>query len=96
MSPVQILVNIARELDTSIEELRGLDRSKSIRIRRALAMLTIRENTELSFPEIARLFKRLDHSTALAGCRSGELYRVEYPELAERARRAALPIARTA
>lgn len=96
MTAVQLLVNVARELEVSVDDLRGIGRSKSIGIRRAIAMLTIRENTELSFPEIARLFKRLDHTTVLAACRRAELYRVTYQELAERARRAAQPIVRTA
>lgn len=96
MTPVQMLIAIAKAYGISVDTLRGPDQSKSIRIRRSLAMLTIRENTELSFPEIARLFKRLNHTTVLASCRSGELYRISYPELAEQALRAVRPIARTA
>jgi len=96
MTAVQLLCALARELEVSVDDLRGLDRSKSIRIRRSLAMLTIRENTELSFSEIARLFERHNHTTVLASCRSGELYRAAYPELAEKAARAARTERRTA
>ena len=96
MTPVQMLIAIAKAFGISVDVLRSFDQRKSIRIRRSLAMLTIRQNTELSFPEIARLFRRLNHTTVLASCQSGELYRAEYPELAEAAVRAVRPIARTA
>ena len=96
MTPVALLVSLARELEVSIDDLRGCSRTKSIRIRRSLAMLTMRENTELSFPELARLFHRLDHTTVLASCRSGQLYRAEYPVLAKAAARAVMPERRTA
>ena len=66
MTPVQMLIAIAKAFGISVDVLRSFDQRKSIRIRRSLAMLTIRQNTELSFPEIARLFRRLNHTTVLA------------------------------
>jgi chromosomal replication initiation ATPase DnaA len=58
---------------TGIEErqLFGRKKDKSIAEARQLAYLLVRELTRLSFPEMARVFRR-DHTTIIVGCKRGE------------------------
>lgn len=81
MAPAQMLVLVGKALAISANELRGRNRHKSYAIRRCLAMLAIRENSLLSFPEMGKLFGHRDHSTIIANCESGRMYREQYPDL---------------
>lgn len=87
MSPVQLLVALAREFGVAVDDLRVPDRQQSIAAMRCIAMATLREHTRMSYPEIGRLLLR-DHTTVMSGCARAVTLRVRYPELAEKALRA--------
>jgi len=89
MTPVQLLCTLANEFGVGVQDLRGLDRTQPLSAMRAIAMATIRQHCGLSYPKLAKLFGRLDHTTAMSAVRRSEAYRVEYPYLASAAFKAA-------
>lgn len=89
MTPVALLVALAREFGVSVDELRSPDRRHPIAQMRAIAMSTIRQQCGVSYPGLARLFNRLDHTTALHAVKASAKYREQYPMLATQAAKAA-------
>lgn len=89
MTPVNLLFALAKEFEVGVEELRGPDRRHPLLQMRAISMATIRHHCGLSYPRLARLFHRLDHTTALHAVRHAANYREQYPELAAKAVKAA-------
>ncbi len=89
MTPVRLLVELSKEFGVSVDDLLGCDRRHPLSKMRAIAMATVRTRCGLSYPKLARLFRRLDHTTALHAVRNAAQYRHQYPELNEKAMRAA-------
>ena len=70
MLPVRvhrILVEVAAVFEVGVEELRGESRVKWLADARHTAMYLIREHTNLSFPDIGRVFNR-GHATVIHAC----------------------------
>lgn len=82
MTPVQLICALAAEWGTSVDELRGVRRTKRIAAMRCIAMALVREQCGSSYPELARLFCRLDHTTALSNVRRAQHYLKECPDVA--------------
>ncbi len=69
MTAEDMLFGVALAHGLKVSHLRGQSRIARIAIARHEAMWLIREATELSFPDIGRLFGGRDHTTVLAACR---------------------------
>jgi dephospho-CoA kinase len=65
----EILSRVASARGTSVTRLRSRTDSRALNRIRHEAMWLLRESTEMSYPEIARLMGRKDHTTALHGVR---------------------------
>ncbi len=88
MTPVLLLGALAREFGVGIEVLCGADRSGTVRAMRSVAMQTVRNQMGLSYPELARLFRRMDHTGPLQCVRRAPQYRERFPWIAQAADRA--------
>jgi chromosomal replication initiation ATPase DnaA len=88
VTPVQLLVHLAREMLVSTEDLRGCDRRKRISAMRAIAIEAIRQHCGSSYPELGRLFGARHHTTIMSYVQRAPRARVEYPLIAEAAARA--------
>ncbi len=64
-TPEELLEEIAGYLKFDVEALKGRSRQRPLVTARQIAMYVIREQTELSFPSIARLFGGRDHTTVI-------------------------------
>lgn len=82
VNAVQLLCALAQQFGVSVDDLRSVDRSMPLAAMRCIAMETIRRNNHLSYPQLAKLFFRLDHTTAWSAVRRAPVYRCRYPELA--------------
>ncbi len=60
----KILSKIAQKYDISLEDIKGSKRSRGIAMPRHIAIYLIREMTNMSFPQLGKLFGR-DHTTIL-------------------------------
>jgi chromosomal replication initiation ATPase DnaA len=81
-TPVQLLCALSGAFGISVDDMRSFGRSRTLAAMRSLAMATIREQCGLSYPELATLFNRNDHTTALSNVRRAPFYRETYPSLA--------------
>jgi chromosomal replication initiator protein len=69
VTPLTMIARVAVLRGVPIADIRGPSRySRHVKARHE-AMWLIREATELSFPEIGRLFRGRDHTTVIAGVR---------------------------
>ena len=64
-SDEEFLTDIAAYLGYSVEALRGKSRQRPLVMARQIAMYVMREQTELSYPSLARLFGGRDHTTVI-------------------------------
>jgi hypothetical protein len=65
-----IVVEECRNHDVAFDEIMyGRDRSKRIRMLRWLCWWRIRNEVQMSYPEIGRLFEGYDHSSVIHGVR---------------------------
>lgn len=64
----QIIHEVAQEEGLTVDDLKGVGRSKPLALARQRAMWLIAQRTSLSLPQIGRLFGR-DHTTALHSIR---------------------------
>ena len=80
-TPRAFLERWAREVDIPLEVITGPSRLAHIVAVRAVAMREIRDRYQLSYPVIARLFRRLDHSTVIHACRRASSHLEQYPWL---------------
>ena len=64
-SDEEFLADIAAYLGYSVEALRGKSRQRPLVMARQIAMYVMREQTELSYPSLARLFGGRDHTTVI-------------------------------
>jgi chromosomal replication initiator protein len=61
----EMLEEIARILNFDVEALKGKSRQRPLVTARQIAMYVFREQTDLSYPSIARLFGGRDHTTVI-------------------------------
>jgi chromosomal replication initiator protein len=61
----EMLQDIASYLGYSVDALRGKSRQRPLVMARQVAMYVMREQTELSYPSLARLFGGRDHTTVI-------------------------------
>jgi chromosomal replication initiator protein len=61
----ELLDEIARILNFEVEALKGKSRQRPLVTARQIAMYVFREQTDLSYPSIARLFGGRDHTTVI-------------------------------
>jgi chromosomal replication initiator protein len=61
----ELLEDIARILNFDVEALKGKSRQRPLVTARQIAMYVFREQTDLSYPSIARLFGGRDHTTVI-------------------------------
>lgn len=63
----KILREVAKEFDVPVNELRGNSKERHIARPRQLAYLRLRDETDLSYPAIARVMGNRDHTTVMRG-----------------------------
>jgi chromosomal replication initiator protein len=66
----KILREVAQEFDVSVSELRGRSKEKHIVRPRQFAYLRLRDETDLSYPAIARVMGRADHTAIIYGIKA--------------------------
>ena len=71
ISPVDIMDIVANYFDLSVDDLICISRVGALVEARSIAMFLCRRMTDLSYPDIGRLFKR-DHSTVVSACKKIE------------------------
>jgi chromosomal replication initiator protein len=64
-TPDEMLVEISDYFGLSVESLRGKSRQRELVTARQVAMYLFREQTDLSYPSIARIFGGRDHTTVI-------------------------------
>ena len=65
IAPAKIIELVAKEWQTSVEELLGRDRSQKIAQPRQVAMYLMRKETDASLPQIGEVLGGRDHSTVM-------------------------------
>jgi len=65
VDPEELLDEIANILKFDVEALKGKSRQRPLVTARQIAMYVFREQTDLSYPSIARLFGGRDHTTVI-------------------------------
>nr|MCU0711443.1 DnaA/Hda family protein [Pirellula sp.] len=70
--PAEIAKNVARELQQTLEAMRGPSRKAGVVRARGLAMHLIRQWTESSYQNIGELFGGRDHTTVMHACKKTE------------------------
>lgn len=78
-----MVLEVSERFHVPLRELLGQGRSKAVAMARRHAYLVLRERTDLSYPEIARLLDR-DHSTILYGVRLAQHERAAWGTETER------------
>ena len=82
LSAQEIQTAVAAQLEVSRDQLLSPSRTMKVSRARQLAMYLTRELTDLSLPEIARAFKRRDHTTVMHAIRRVEEGTTRDPTLA--------------
>ncbi len=72
MTPEEVLSSVARFRTFSVRTMRGVSRRAYVTRARHEAMWLLREVLGLSFPAIAQMLGRYDHTTVLYACRKIE------------------------
>ena len=67
ISAMQIIKQVAEKHGLTVDDLRSQDRSRKYSWPRQEAMVRLRDETALSYPSIARLLRRKDHTTIIYG-----------------------------
>jgi chromosomal replication initiator protein len=65
LSPQQMLEQISNFFGFTVDQLRGKNRQRPLVLARQIGMFLFRENTDLSYPAIAREFGGRDHTTVI-------------------------------
>jgi chromosomal replication initiator protein len=68
VTPELIIEMVARQYDTTPEDITGKNRSQQIALPRQVAMYICRRMTTLSTTNIGRAFGGRDHTTVMHGC----------------------------
>ena len=67
ISGMEIVKQVAEKHGLTVDDLRSQDRSRKYSWPRQEAMVRLRDETALSYPSIARLLHRKDHTTIIYG-----------------------------
>jgi chromosomal replication initiator protein len=65
----QIIEEVARFYNLTVEDLIGPDRSKEVAMARQVAMYLVREDTDASLPDVGKMLGGRDHTTIIYGCK---------------------------
>ncbi len=65
LEPKRAFDLVARKFNTTVEKLLGRDRTKDVAFPRQIAMYILREEANLSFPQIGEVLGGRDHSTVM-------------------------------
>jgi chromosomal replication initiator protein len=68
VQPEEIVRCVADTFGVSIDEMRGRDRSRQIALPRQIAMYLLREEANVSLPQIGEALGGRDHTTVMYGC----------------------------
>mgnify|MGYP005866469701 FL=1 len=69
IGPEQVIQAVAEAFGISLAQMRGSDRSREIALPRQVAMFLLREESNLSLPQVGDLFGGRDHTTAMHACK---------------------------
>lgn len=67
----RIMREVAKQYGITLTELRGEDRSRRYSWPRHIAYIRLYDETNLSYPQIARLMGKKDHTTIIYGVKVG-------------------------
>lgn len=65
LEPDRVFDLVARKFNTTVEKLLGRDRSRDVALPRQIAMYILREEANLSFPQIGEVLGGRDHTTVM-------------------------------
>jgi chromosomal replication initiator protein len=68
MNPTEILRRVAETFNVSVDSLLSRDRSRSVALPRQVAMYLMREEANISLPQIGEALGGRDHTTVMYGC----------------------------
>lgn len=68
VQPGQIVQHVADSFNISIDSIKGRDRSRQIALPRQVAMYLLREEANISLPQIGEVLGGRDHTTVMYGC----------------------------
>ncbi len=68
LSPDKVIESVAAFFNLSPEDLKSNRRSKELNLARQMAMYLLKDCLSLSFPQIAKLLGKKDHTTVVYGC----------------------------
>ena len=68
LTPAEVIGVVSRTFGISLERLNGRDRSREVALPRQIAMHLLREELNLSLPQVGEILGRRDHTTVMYGC----------------------------
>ena len=68
IDPDQVVDAVANTFGVSIERLKGPDRSREVSLPRQVAMYLLRQDINISLPQIGKVFGGRDHTTVMHAC----------------------------
>jgi len=68
VEPKEIINVVANTFGISLEKMLGRDRSRSVAFPRQIAMYILREEANISLPQIGEILGGRDHTTVIYGC----------------------------
>ena len=80
-NPNEIIKFVARHYDLKVSEIKSKSNSRQIVFPRQVAMYLCKKLTELSFPDIGKLFNDKHHSTVMYSCETVQKKRASDPDL---------------
>jgi chromosomal replication initiator protein len=66
--PEQVIDTVAEAYGISLESMLGRDRSRQVALPRQIAMYLLREESNISLPQIGEALGGRDHTTVMYGC----------------------------
>ena len=80
-NPNEIIKFVARHYDLKVSEIKSKSNSRQIVFPRQVAMYLCKKLTDLSFPDIGKLFNDKHHSTVMYSCETVQKKRESDPDL---------------
>jgi chromosomal replication initiator protein len=68
VDPKRIIETIANEFNVTTEEMKSRSRKHRLALPRQVAMYILREEADISFPQIGEILGGRDHTTVIYGC----------------------------
>ena len=68
IEPEYLIQSVAEAFNISIEDIRKRNRSRNIALPRQIAMYLLREELDISLPQIGKILGGRDHTTVMYGC----------------------------